>query len=70
MNHKLLTPEQLKEMISEEHFNELVESANMIATVSELNGNKMNASHYERYHAAFCLGYTLAVKHRMDAKVQ
>jgi hypothetical protein len=60
----------LKETISEEHFNELVERASMIAASCELNGNKANTSHYELYRAAFCLGYTLAVKHRMDANVQ
>jgi hypothetical protein len=66
----LLTPEQLKEMVSEEHFNELVECSSMIAAVSELNGKRSNTSHYELYRAAFCLGYTLAVKQRMNAKVQ
>jgi hypothetical protein len=70
MNCKLLTPEQLKETISKEHFDELVERASMIAAVSELEGNRRNTSHYELYRAAFCLGYTLAVKHHMDAKVQ
>ncbi|MFN4769853.1 MAG: hypothetical protein ACK5JL_07445 [Candidatus Kapaibacterium sp.] len=68
MINRLLTPEQLKTKISEEHFNELIESANTIATVSEVNGSKINASPYELYYAAFCLGYTLAVKHSMESK--